>query len=190
MVQSIKVVKLYYVSTGRNAWWNTWITRYSPGCMHTTLESAIQFCEGRRVQGTVFYIDELPSLAFMAEGRALVVSEINTDNFFKRLNTGFLNQLTSVFPVSTMSLDQFVYMFRPSSPLWPTGYPQNDSAILSYHFLPGPLEEMNSTDALVSRASHSNGPNYRMWWSDRPFEKDRSTLHSVAAGLQGRLAGT
>ena len=63
-VNNVYPVKIYYVTTGRNAWRSTWIERYYKGCMRYSLESAKSYCEGHRQRGTVFYIRELPSLAF------------------------------------------------------------------------------------------------------------------------------
>jgi len=190
MVREVKVVRLNYVTTGRNAWWSTWITRYSPGCMHSTLESAKSFYEGCRVQGTVFHIDELPSLAFIAPERSLVISEINTEQFLGRLNLARLQDITTVLPVSTMTLRQMIYMFRPESPLWPSSYPRKDSAILSFCSQPDTLREVQSSEELSSWASNSSGPNYYLSWSRRPFSKDRTVLHGVASTLTGRPSET
>jgi hypothetical protein len=190
MVRAVKVVKIFYVSTGRNAWWSTWITRYTPGCMHSTIESAKEFCEDRRVQGTVFYIDELPSLAFFAPERALVVSEINTDEFLGRLDFKGLTNLTTVLPVSSMTLHQMTFVFKPESPLWPESYPREDSSILSFCSAPLTLAEVSSKDEFSSLASSSVGPNYHLNWSTRPFSKSRSSLHGIASALQGRLGET
>ena len=187
LVRDVKAVKLYYVTTGRNAWWSTWITRYSPGCMHSTMDSAKAFCEARRVQGTVFYIDELPSIAFIAENRALIVSEINTESFLKRLDAKRLTSITTVFPVSTMTLRQMTYVFRPESPLWPTDYPRQDSAILSFCSASGTLAELSAKEELSSYASSSSGPGYYLGWSTRPFSKDRAVLHGIASSLRGRI---
>lgn len=190
MVREVKVVRLFYVTTGRNAWWSTWITRYSPGCMHSTLDSAQSFCEKRRVQGTVFYIDELPSLAFIAPDRALVISEINTDVFLGRLNLVRLLGITGVLPVSTMTLRQMIYLFRPKSPLWPSDYPRKDSAILSFCFRPDTLLEVEHREELLSLASSSSGPNYYLGWSSRPFTKDRGRLEVIAGTLSAQLSAT
>lgn len=187
LVRDVKAVKLHYVTTGRNAWWSTWITRYSPGCMHSTIESAKAFCEARRVQGTVFYIDELPSLAFIAESRALLVSEINTEAFLKRIDAKRLTSITTVFPVSTMTLRQMTYVFRPESPLWPADYPRQDSAILSFCSASNTLAELSTKEQLTSYASSSSGPGYYLNWSTRPFSKDPSALHGIASSLRDRI---
>jgi hypothetical protein len=70
--------KLYYVHDGRNAWHSTWVQRYSEGCMHSTLESAQRYSENKRVQGSVFYILELPAVVFQGESLALAITQINT----------------------------------------------------------------------------------------------------------------
>ena len=187
MVRSVAVVKVYYVWTGRNAWWSTWSTRYSVGCFHRTLNSAKDFCEQRRTQGTVFYIDELPSLAFLAPGRALVASEINTDDFFCRLDGKRLTSITTAFPVSTMTLKQMWYLFRVESTLWPTGYPRKNSAFVSFCEDPEPFETVAPDQKLVSYRSSSNGPKYYLGWEERSFNKKRSTLHAVQSVLTSRL---
>lgn len=187
LVREVKAVRLYYVTTGRNAWWSTWITRYSPGCMHSTMDSAKAFCQARRVQGTVFYVHELPSIAFIAESRALVVSEINTESFLKRLDAKRLTSITTVLPVSAMTLRQMAYVFRPESPLWPTDYPRQDSAILSFCSTSNTLAELSAKEELSSYASNSAGSSYYLNWSTRPFAKDRSGLHGIASSLKGRI---
>jgi len=187
LVREVKVVKLHYVTTGRNAWWSTWVTRYSQGCLHSKMDSAKAFCEARRVQGTVFNIDELPSIAFIAENRALIVSEINTETFLKRLDARRLTSITTVFPVSTMTLHQIMYVFRPESPLWPTDYPKQDSTILSFCSASGTLAELGAKEKMSSYTSSSSGPSYTLNWSTRPFSKDRSVLHRIAASLSGRI---
>lgn len=179
MVRDVRPVKVYYVSTGRNAWWSTWITRYSHGCMHSTLESAKQYCEKRRVQGTVFYINELPSLGFFAPERALLVSEINTEHFFQRFNEERLENILEVLPTSTLTLRQVEHMFKPTSELWPWNYPVRDSAILTFCSEPSPLRVASTKSGLKSFASHSMGGNYYLGWSSRPFTRKRAAMYSV-----------
>lgn len=187
MVRSVQVVKVYYVWTGRNAWWSTWSTRYSPGCFHTTLASAKAFCEPKRVQGTVFYIDELPSLAFTAPERVLIASEINSERFFGKLDVNRLTSITTVFPVSTMTLRQMMYVFRAESPLWPKGYPRENSAQVSFGSGPEQLELIPVGEELHSYMSHAQGANYLLGWEKRPFVYDRSVLHGIASALAGRV---
>lgn len=187
MVRSVAVVKLYYVWTGRNAWWYTWSTKYSKGCFHRTLESAKEFCESRRVQGTVFYIDELPSLAFFAPDRALIVSEINTERFLGTYNVRRLSSITTAFPVSTMTLRQFWYLFRVESDLWPLEHPKRNSSFVSFYRGGESFEKVAVEQELASFQSYSEGPRFFLRWRQRPFERDRSQLHAVSEALAGRI---
>lgn len=79
-IQKIEVGILYYVYSGRNAWHSTWITRYTLGCMHTNFESAKAFVERERVQGSLFYIQKLPSLIIEGTKNILYVTQINSNN--------------------------------------------------------------------------------------------------------------
>ena len=187
MVRSVAVSKIYYVWTGRNAWWSTWATRYSPGCFHTTIESAKRFCESRRVQGTVFYIDELPVLTFYAPERAIFAIEINTEHFLGKLDQDLLASVTNILPVSTMTLRQMHCMFKPGSPIWPSRYPGYNSMLVTYGSGDQKPEVVAITDELFSYKSYGQGATYLLGWERRPFNKNRSTLHAVASLLEGRL---
>lgn len=69
---------IYYVTTGRNAWHSTWVQQYSNGCMHSSLQSAKNYAEKRRTQGTVFTIKEQPALQICTENGQIIVTQINT----------------------------------------------------------------------------------------------------------------
>lgn len=187
LVREVKLVKLFYVTTGRNAWWTTWITRYSRGCMHTTMRSAKAYCEERRVQGTVFYVHELPSLALCSLDRALIVSEINTDDFLARFNLKRLNEILEVLPTSTMTLQQCISVFNVHSALWPASYPKRNSAILSFCSNADTLEVIDANSDLKSWASSSAGPTRNLRWASRPFTQKREFLHYIFLALYGRL---
>ena len=79
-VSEISIGILYYVHSGRNAWHSTWIKRYLPGCMHTTIYSAKDYAEGKRARGTVFYIKQIPCIYFKTQNETLIITEINNDN--------------------------------------------------------------------------------------------------------------
>lgn len=66
-----RAVKLFYVIYGRNAWNDTWITRYFDGCMNPTFDTAKKTSEEKRVQGSVFYISEIPALQFISDSLVL-----------------------------------------------------------------------------------------------------------------------
>lgn len=76
-IESIVPVVLRYVYRGRNAWNSTWVTHYYDGCLHDTLKSAKHYAENKRGPGNVFYIEEIPALAFNSFGFAGLVAQIN-----------------------------------------------------------------------------------------------------------------
>lgn len=70
--------KLYYLHDGRNAWWTTWVQRYYNGCMHSSLWDAQRHAERMRVQGSVFYIVELPAVILEGDSLVCAITQINT----------------------------------------------------------------------------------------------------------------
>ena len=187
IVRSVVAVKLYYVWTGRNAWWQTWSTRYSNGCMHLSLKSAKDYCEKLRTQGTVFYIDQLPSIAFLAVDRTFVLSEINTKKFLQRLQIDKLRELINIIPVSTMTLNQIGFSFNANSLLWCKNYPKKNSCILSFANCFDGFEETQINEQLISYKSNSLGPNYYLSWSERKFDIDPSLLHQIVSMLKSHI---
>ena len=83
---------VFFLSTERNAYNNTWNCRYVWGEAHWgSLADAKGCAERQRVQGTRFYIKELPAIAFpyMNGQRALIITEISTPSplsGFKKAN--------------------------------------------------------------------------------------------------------
>lgn len=187
VVREVKAIKLFYVTMGRNAWWSTWVTRYAEGCMHTTFGSAREYCESRRVQGTVFYLTQLPALAFIAGGRILAVTEINTMDILGRFDFAKLTDITTVLPVSTMTLQQMSLAFSPGSPLWPRDFPREHSAILAFASSIDELDTCSSEDTLVARASQAVGVDRYLEWLERPFAAKFSNVTALAAALSGRF---
>lgn len=77
-LRQVEAVKIYYCLYGRNAWHSTWIQRYSENCMHLTFASAKSHAEAKRVQGSVFYIKELPALQFTTGKYRVLITQINS----------------------------------------------------------------------------------------------------------------
>ena len=82
LITGVGRCKVYYAHDGRNAWHSTWVQRYSDGCMHTTLQSAKDYCEGRRKPGSVFYIREVPALWLTIHLGTYVLIQIGEKNPF------------------------------------------------------------------------------------------------------------
>ncbi|MDH1211735.1 hypothetical protein N5C38_11810 [Pseudomonas chengduensis] len=78
-IKKIEHGVIYFVHEGRNAWHSTWVQKYYPGCMHSTEEGAIEYCEERRKNGSVFYIIEIPALITCFNYGKLIATQINTN---------------------------------------------------------------------------------------------------------------
>ncbi|MFW1373484.1 hypothetical protein ACEV99_22545 [Vibrio parahaemolyticus] len=85
-LNAVKQISVYYVYTGRNAWHSTYSATYTSRCMHPNLQSAKDYCENERVQGTVFHILKLPALALYTKYRTLIVTEINSNSPLSRFS--------------------------------------------------------------------------------------------------------
>ncbi len=80
-VKSVNPTVIHYIVSGRNAWHSTWIRRYSEGCMHTSVESAINYCEKWRNNGDVFCIYTIPALLINSDGENnFLITEVNSEN--------------------------------------------------------------------------------------------------------------
>lgn len=175
-VKGISRGLIYYVHTGRNAWHNTWVTQYSPGCMHTTLRSAKEYAEKLRERGTVIYIKQLPCLIFRGVRCAVIITEINNNNPL----SGYSPTATSYqVPVGSEKIDGALnnYMkigaplngvalsFLPNSRFWNNRpSPRNSVIVLATKNEAVSIEKVKS-DNLLSFKSFSNGGNYYLGWS-------------------------
>lgn len=184
-VESVRPVRLYYAYWGRNAWWSTWITRYNNGCIHTSSESARLFCEPKRVQGTVFYVNYLPALAFLSGKKALLVSEINTVDPLARLDRTSLAKIVQTLGVSSMTLEQFLRIFRAESGLWPAAFRRENSVFCTFCENASTLEDLTDTnETSATLTSSSVGPRYHLQWSERPAGIRSVGVASIAAHLR------
>ncbi|MDQ3777022.1 MAG: hypothetical protein M3461_23070 [Pseudomonadota bacterium] len=180
-------MKIFYAFHGRNAWWSTWITSYAEGCMHAAWDSAREYCEKRRVQGTVFYANELPALAFIAEDRALIVSQINSSDILSQLNFKLLTKVTTLIPFATMTFQQLTHIFKASSSFWPESFPRKDSVIQVYCNEASQLSGLSNSDTLLHKTSNAVGVNYYLKWAEKPSEITSGTVISLVNALKGRL---
>lgn len=174
-LEAMGVGKLFYCHTGRNAWWTIWITRYSEGCMHASIEGAKAFAETKRVQGTVFYIAELPALIFHGHGQCLAVTQINTTDPLAGYSatavraggasgTKKLVGAHDNYFVSGASFEGISLSFNYDSRFWTVTAPPTNSVVQ----LVG-KGELNAFQILVDEPlrkyqSYSNGPRYLMGW--------------------------
>lgn len=145
--------KLYYVHDGRNAWWGAWVQRYLDGCMHSSWESAKRNAERLRVQGSVFYIAELPAIILEAETLVLAVTQINCTDVL----SGYSPNAVSADPPLGMQLRENAHnnYLVPGSPI--------EGALMSFEpksrFWVQPPPETNSVTCVVGVGglSHFSG---------------------------------
>lgn len=187
-IKKIKASKIFYCFSGRNAWYSTWAQKYSLYCMHLSIESAKRHAEERRVQGSVFYIQELPALELGTGDRRIFVTQINsscplreyrTRAVRKRPRSGkdLIDGARECYIEVGASLEGAVLSFDYDSRFWVTEQPWQNSVMV--------LEADNATpsESLKSRLlkrwrSKSFGSSYRLNWSliQRSTVSGRSVL--------------
>jgi len=78
-ITSCAIGRMFYFYQGRNAWNWSWSQTY-PGddAFTLSLEESKRRIEKRRVQGSTWWIEELPACIFSGTKYSLVIAEINT----------------------------------------------------------------------------------------------------------------
>ncbi len=187
IVKSVRVVKIYYAFKGRNAWWSTWVSRYENGCMHSTFESAASFCEKSRVQGTVFYINELSALAFCAGKHSVIISEINSTKILNKFNFKVLTALTSILPVSTLTLEQITHIFDVNSSMWSQSQSRSNSIFQVYSEDAENLIDLKTNEILKHNTSNSTGPKHYLNWSEENSQIESKYILNLVNTLNDRI---
>jgi hypothetical protein len=202
-IKQVWAGKLYYLFNGRNAWHSTWVSRYTPGCMHTDLMSAKDTAERQRTQGSVFNIEELPALFFQTAAGLLAVTEINTH----RPLHGYSSHAVGETPpgVAKIRGARDFYLetgapllgaalsFEPSSRFWRHRPPFKNSVIVVASSSTNLETEALGRKPLHTYQSRPIGGYYRLGWSIVPARDNRASATPVRAlarqYLQERLDG-
>lgn len=175
LVDTIEIGILYYVYTGRNAWHSTWITRYTAGCMHTSFKSARDFVENRRVQGSVFYIQQLPALIIKSSTKKLYITEINNKNPLSGysayatsnkapVGTIFIENHKNNYLVKDELLENIILSFNVNSRFWKKN-PSAKNSILIFGSINHELYEIEKIpNNLIIYKSMSYGKNTLLGW--------------------------
>lgn len=166
---NVKLVELYYVYEGRNAWHSTYSTHFTDKCMHPNLESAKEYCENCRVQGSVFHIIKLPALAISTHHITLLVTEINTNMPLSRFSYEKFINLACVVRAAhsdlrwTTILSKFVQVLCPINGLWNAPTRTKDSVFL----FNGTGVKLEWSESFKSEQykSFSNGSGYFLGWT-------------------------
>ena len=160
-----RAVKLHYVIYGRNAWNSTWVTKYSPGCMNLSFDTAKRVAEKNRIQGSVFYIRELPALQFINSKLSLFVTEINTDIPLK-----YHNDLSDETSTTLMDVYKQFDTDKPNSIIRLIGhnteYSRQSGKIALNRNDFNNLEQISSTHSFKGYKSFSHGKGYLLGWNN------------------------
>ena len=191
-VKKVDTGLLYYVFNGRNAWHSTWITRYTPWCMHSDLESAKDTAGYQRTQGSKFYIFELPALVFRSAAGAIAVTEINSDNPLEDYSADAVEQ----YPQDgreKMNGARDCYIARGAPMLGAARSFGRMSRFWKYspslrdHVIVVASDDPNETLAPLKEAtlqlwqSWSHGGAYRLGWSSRDDNISSEAVRTLAA---------
>ncbi|MCX6596929.1 MAG: hypothetical protein NTV70_11245 [Acidobacteria bacterium] len=186
VISDIELVKIYFLTHGRNAWHSTWISRYWKGCMHVTWEKARDHAEEVRKQGAVFYIKELPALAIAVDDMtSIVISQINALDVLSGYSPVLADDSggadKSVLEPGTRMIDTYL-SFSFGSLFWKTPPLASSVIRLQYWRYGGELEPL--TESLNMWTSSSRGPAYYLDWHSTPGNISASTLRSLLAANQ------
>ncbi|HDM8054647.1 hypothetical protein [Vibrio harveyi] len=182
-LDAVKQANIYYVSEGRNAWHSTYTRRFTTQCMHPTLESAQEYCESVRTQGTKFHIDVLPALVFYTSHRTLLVTEINTETPLARFDTGAFLSNSKVTESTKKTLKWRTTMstlcdsFDPHTGSWELSSKHEHSVIL----LDGTSIKFEIADSKHGRKyqSYSVGGNQSLGWSQFESQITRGGVRKI-----------
>ena len=138
-LERLEAIRIYYCYRYRNAYQGP-AQHYSPGCMHQTRSSAERFAEDWRAQGSVFYVEQRPSLLLVARDYCVVVIQINSDNPLKDYSylalpekMGWISRKASdteqVVLTRGIKLEAPVSSFAPYSNFWVVPQPPHSSVV-------------------------------------------------------------
>ncbi len=182
-----ELIKIYYVYYGRNAWNATWVTQYTNGCMHTSLESAKSFAERGRNQGNVFYINELPALLIKSNKGFLIVTEMNSqypldsyshtyDVYESYYEYGPCETILTC--AKNVKLNVIEDSFRPFSDNGENYKSRNSVITLGLERM-GVLFEKFYKNKSQRYTSYSMGGDYRLGWSQNKLDRNPVYIKSI-----------
>lgn len=159
---------VYFVHNGRNAWHSTWVQKYVPGCMHSTLDDAKRFCEGMRVNGSVFYIIETPAIAACFNYGKLIATQINTTTPLNGYSPNKTTAHTNSDKLSSqpLTIEELTTSLKIDSIHWEKSKHHNQPVILLWLFDPNAHVDKIKKRGLKTYKSISYGKKYLLGWSE------------------------
>lgn len=190
----IHPARIFYVYQGRNAWHSTWTTSYSEGCMHGTLQSAKDFAEKKRIQGTVFNIREMPAIVFRSSVGDVVVTQINTNVPLSLYspdaldNAGFITDITPALPMKNYiylgaPISEAAKSFSWHSQFWHSKPPASNSVVVVATRDISSEYTHDIDSKLHAYTSYSHGSKYRLGWHTRENSISSEPVNRILSNL-------
>lgn len=160
----VSIVKVYHLYERRNEWlnWNgdTGLVRRG-GLVRPTLEESTDRAEKLRLQGTRFFIEEIPAVCFHSNRKALIATEL----FDSAPRVTFRAGATFSFPITLKDIDDQIL---PLEWLQVALYIGDQNQLVPY----------TVGDIFYKRESRSTGGKSCLGWSLKPNRIEVKNLQS------------
>jgi hypothetical protein len=171
---TVTAVQAYVLIRGRNAWNSTWVQNYmGTGAVYLTLVEAKKAAEAQRVQGSVFYIRQIPAMALNSTEGSVLLVEFHSDNSFGKWDTkNGADELVIGTPLSQ------VITALGRGGLWKTPVPSKHSFITVKTGW-DTLETVPPRGSFTRWTSQSQGPNYYLKWNEYSGRYSRGGINAI-----------
>lgn len=164
-LKDLKLVTLYLLSTGRNAWHNTWSEKYRPDtALFSSFEAAKAAAEDSRNRGTTFEIEQFSGIAFYSSEGVVALVEFHSKQPFKKLK---LNKLENHLRIGTSIREAIAPFIRATSEYWEFPYPSESSFVGVKSDLSENFEKIIELPHLKKWGSVSAGSKYYLIWREK-----------------------
>lgn len=168
-IKTIEHGFIFFVHDGRNAWHSTWVQKYYPGCMHSTLDEAKKYCEKKRTNGSVFYITEIPVIIVCFRYGKLIATQLNTNMPFESYHPqndtipgdGTRQEKRSM----PSTIEEITTSLNTGCSHWKQPQQHNQPVILLWMFDPSAYITPVENRPLIKYKSFSHGKKYLLGWS-------------------------
>ena len=168
---------VYLLSTGRNAWWTTWVERYTGStALYASIEEAKAAAETQRVQGTVFLIEQVPSLAFISNQGMIIASEFGVSQPFSQLD---LDKLANILIIGSSMGVLAIATSVTSKFYWRGEKRTGNTYVQAFAPTETVLENLPEEQKFQSWKSHAQGTGYFLSWSEEANDRSVDGLTAV-----------
>jgi len=164
-LKDLKLVTLYLLSTGRNAWHSTWSEKYRPdSALFSSFDAAKAAAEDSRNRGTAFEIEQFQGIAFFSSEGVVALAEFQSKQPFKKLK---IKKLEGFLRINTPIRDAIAPFIGATSEFWETPFPSESSFVGFRSNLLEEFEEIVEYPYLRKWGSVSSGSNYYLGWLEK-----------------------